>query len=110
MSETIWGKSQGIQTHVFCKTFASPTIGNHVFYNTFASPTIGNHVFYKTFASPTMGNHVFYDTFAFPTIGNHVFYGTFAASRHMSESASWPTEIPDSTGLKNGAFQYYNLI
>ena len=67
---TIWGQSQGIQTHVFCDTFASPTIGNHVFYDTSTSPTIGNHVFYDTFASPTIGNHIFYDTFASPGYRN----------------------------------------
>ena len=57
-----------------------------------------------------IGNHVFYKTFAPLTIGNHVFCDTFAASRHMSESASKHTKIPVSTGLKNRAFQYYNLI
>ena len=79
--KTIWRQSHGIQTHVFCDTFASPTIGNLVFYDTSTSPTIGNHVVYDTFVSPTLGNHVFCDTFASATIGNHVFYETFASPK-----------------------------
>ena len=52
--KTICGEPQGMETHAFYYTFASPTIETYVIYDTFASPTIETCVFYNTFAAPTI--------------------------------------------------------